>query len=274
MRDGRRRVTLLAGVVAILVVPVACRAAATEPVSTLSLGAYTSRGDYGEEKNTDVYYLPVSLEHAVSGWRVRMTVPYLRIDGPGTVLVNVGGVSRPGVPNEDYDDERVSSRGVGDVTINVTRELPVLTDWMPFMDLGVEIKLPTADASRGLGTGAADIALQTDFYQMIGTSTAFATLGYRFRGRSDWFEGLQDSVYVSTGLMRPWQPETWAGEWTWGVIYDYRQAASTLSRETHEVLPFVSWAPLPALSVMVYVSRGFTRDSPDYAAGVQFGVRW
>jgi len=251
----------------------AIEANTTEATSTLSLGTYTSRGDYGEAVDTSVYYLPVSLEHAVSGWRVRMTAPYLRIDGPGSVLVNVGGVSRPDAPIDDTDEERVSSRGVGDVVVNVTRELPALNDWMPFIDLGVEIKLPTADASLGLGTGATDIAVQTDLYQMIGRSTAFATLGYRFRGRSEWFEGLQDSVYLSAGFMRPWQTETGTGEWTLGVIYDYRQAASTLSRETRELLPFVSWAPQPTLSVMVYVARGFTRDSPDNAVGVQLGFR-
>jgi len=40
------------------------------------------------------------------------------------------------------------------------------------------------------------------------------------------------------------------------------------------VLTFVSWTPLPAWSFMGYAGRGFTRDSPDYAAGVQLNYRW
>lgn len=240
--------------------------------NSLSFGGYYSRGDYGEDTATAVTYLPVSLEHSVSDWRFRMTVPHLRISGPGNVLVNVGGVTRPDVPARDPEYQRMSPRGVGDVLVSATRELPALADWMPFVDLEVEIKLPTA--GPGLGTGATDVGLQADVFQLVGVNTVFGTVGYRFRGDSRWFEGLQNSLYLSLGAMRPLPLAGGQGTWSWGLIYDYRQAASALSRETHELLPFLSWAPAPAWSFLIYSTRGFTRDSPDYALGVQLSHRW
>lgn len=244
--------------------------------NTLTLGGYYSRGDYGASADTYVTYLPLSWEHRRSPWRFRVTVPWLRISGPGNVLVNTGGVGRPGQPDrpDGPAPRRVRDAGMGDVLLQGTWELSPLTPRGPFVDIGVEVKLPTADEERGLGTGATDAGLQLDLYQQLGATTGFATLGYRWRGDSVWFPGLRDTVWASLGFSRPLQWEPLAGDWSWGMIFDYREAASVLSTETQELLPYVNWSPDGRWTLMAYLSAGLTRDSADEAVGVQLSWDW
>lgn len=268
---------LLLGSAPVLVSATEANDLAERPRHMLSLGGYYGKGDFGEPADTAIWYTPLSYEYSVSSWRLRATVPWLKISGSGNVLVNVGGLSRPEVPEQPVS-YGLSAEGLGDVVLNATWELPAWSDSAPFFDLGVEIKLPTADETAGLGTGASDYALQADMYQMLGVNTLFVTLGYRLRGSSEWFDGLQDSAYASLGWSRPWggadAPPPGEGQWSWGVIYDFREAASMLSDDTHELLPYVSWAPVPRWSFMLYASKGYGRDTPDHAGGVQLNYRW
>lgn len=248
--------------------------AAEEPSHDVTVAAYYSQGDYGENADTTIHYVPISYEYRQSGWRFGFTAPYLRIAGPGNVLVNAGGVRRPGQEPSWPVDQRVSADGAGDVLLNLTRELEPLWRDGPFVDLGLELKLPTADARKGLGTGEVDVAAQIDLYQMLGEATVFATLGRRFRAKSEWFHGLRDSNYLSLGFSRPWPGQGRSGQWRYGTIYDYREAVSALSVETHELLPYLSWSPTPRWTLMGYTAAGFTRDSPDFAVGLQLNYQW
>lgn len=247
--------------------------------NTLSFGGYYSRGDYGAEADSYVTYLPLSWEHSRSPWRFNVTVPWLKISGPGNVLVNTGGVSRPDRPDRQEvpdtgEPQRVRDSGPGDILLRAVWEAPAWSVNGPFLDLGVEVKLPTADETRGLGTGATDTGLQIDLYQEFGDATTFATLGHRWRGASEWFEGLRDTWWVSLGFSRPWVRAGETGEWSWGLIYDYREAASAFSVETHEVLPYLTWSPAARWTAMGYVATGFTRDSADQAVGLQLSWNW
>lgn len=227
-----------------------------------AMALFYSRGDYGQDTPTRVRYLPFTHELSMPGWRFKASLPVLEIAGPGNVLVDVGNVGGdPGVT--------VAERGMGDLSIAATWEVPVLSQGAPFFDLTVDLKLPTADERRGLGTGRPDVGIQLDAYHAVAGLTVFAGLGYRYRHRSPVFEALQDSVNISLGLSR-YLGESVQG----GVIYDYRQAASAFSGDTHELLPYLSWAVTPQWSAMVYIVEGFTVDSADTALGLQLTRRW
>ena len=131
------------------------------------------------------------------------------------------------------------------------------------------MKIPTANEDKGLGTGAYDYGLQLDAYQQLGQTTLFATIGYKLRGNSDLFNRMSDSGFVSLGFARPMSERISAG-----VIYDFREAASSTSGETHELLPYVSWALDNEWTLMSYAVKGFTQDSADIAVGLQLNYRW
>src|SRR5690554_3415781 len=194
---------------------------------TSSLAGYYSRGYYRELAPTRVRYVPFSHEVAVNSWRFKATVPWLEVDGPGNIVVNLGNVGQPA-----YARESTAVSGRGDVLVSATYELPMWSEAAPFIDLGVEVKVPTAETSKGLGTGKMDAAAQLDVYQMLGQITAFATLSYRYRRSSPYFEQLHNSWALSLGGSRALNETVQTG-----LIYDYRQAVSEFTEATHELLP-------------------------------------
>lgn len=232
---------------------------------TTAMGFYYSRGGYGESRDTRIRYLPVSHEVAKGSWRFKATVPVLEISGPANVLVNVGSVG-------GFSGSRaaqVSAAGLGDVSFNLTYEVPAWSANAPFIDISAEFKAPTADPQRGLGTGRMDAGVQIDLYQLVGQLTVFASAGYRYRRVSPFYAGLENSFLASLGASA-----NWSDALQYGLIYDFRQAASAFTGETHELLPYLSWSLSPAWSVMLYTVTGFTEDSADFAAGMQLSRRW
>jgi hypothetical protein len=189
-------------------------------------------------------------------------VPVLEIAGPANVLVNVGSVG-------GFSSSRVSASDIGDVSFNLTYQLPAWSAGAPFIDISAEVKAPTADPKQGLGTGRMDAGMQVDLYQLAGPLTVFASAGYRYRRQSPFYPGLQNSLFGSLGASA-----NWGDALQYGLIYDYRQAASAFTGETHELLPYLSWAASPDWRVMLYTVKGFTDDSADFAAGMQLSRRW
>ncbi len=244
----------------------------------VALGAYYSRGDYGQAADTSIYYYPVSYDISVDNWRFKLTVPHLEISGSGNVLVNIGGIGRGYWETDFSTDVPVTAKGIGDTTVSASYQFAPFFEGAPFMDVTAEIKIPTADEKKGLGTGKTDYALQLDLYQVFGKSTVFTTLGYRKRERSLLFEGLQNSLFVSLGIMQRftsgWLEKHSTGQWSYGFIYDYRERASLYAMETHELMPFLSWSPARDWTIMTYAVKGFTRDSADRAVGIQLSYGW
>jgi len=237
--------------------------------NNLGLGAYYSTGDYGLEDDTSILFLPVSFERSIGNWNLQIATGHLQISGYGNVLVNVGGVGRNEFVELDETIGTSTSRGVGDTVLSATYQWPGDGQSGVFLDIGVEVKLPSADENKGHGTGELDYGGQVDVYKLLGRTTVFSTLGYKFRGKSTLFDQMTDSAFVSLGFSQPVNER-----WSYGLIYDFREAASATSGETHELLPYVSWAPAQSWSLMLYAAKGFTIDSPDVAVGLQLGRRW
>lgn len=69
---------------------------------------------------------------------------------------------------------------------------------IPSLLLGYQIKLPTADANKGLGTGRADHGLWLATAKSFGRSQAFANLGYNILGNQLFGK---DNLFWGVGLM-------------------------------------------------------------------------
>jgi hypothetical protein len=233
----------------------------------LSTGAYYSVGDYGQADDATVHYIPFSYQLGIANWQFEIGAPYLRLAGSGDILFNAGGV----VGRSEFDIARdsVAESGIGDVVLSATYQLPAFDANDFFFDIGVDVKIPTADESRSLGTGATDYGLKLDVYKLFGEITAFSTIEYKYRGRSSVFSDIESSFNLSLGFAYPIN-----AAWSTGLIYDYRQAAVATFDDTHEVVPYVSWQQSQHWSWMSYLVKGFTEDSADVAVGVQATYSW
>ena len=228
-------------------------------VHKFTLGSYFSQGDYGSTEETDITYFPISYELTTFPWVLSVTAPYLALQGPGDVFFETGNI----VGGRDEVNEFVDEQGIGDVFLSATYQFPpVLNDWI-FVDFTLQAKLPTADETRDLGTGELDLGYQLDFYSTLERNTYFSTLGYRQRGKTPLFD-LENSFYASLGMMRQYGDNTFLG-----LIYDYRERASSNAFESHELMPFVSYNLGKQWNFMLYTIVGFTASSADQTFGLQ-----
>ena len=230
----------------------------------ISFGAYYSNGSYGEEIDTEIRYFPISYEANYGKWGFQLLLPYLEYTGLGNALINIGGVTRAVAGTQ-----ATMAGGLGDAVVSLSYQIDPVTTAAPFIDLRLNVKIPTADENKSLGTGEADYSLQIDLSQYLADSVVFATVGYNFRGKSDLFQGLQDSAFAQVGMAHPVNER-----WNIGIFYDFREAASSFTAETHDIVPYFSWQLDANWTFTGLASWGFTDASADITILGQMSYRW
>ncbi len=243
---------------ALLIAASASVTAADEPGGRFSLGvgADYSTGKYGRSESTDVTYVPVMARYETDRWLFKLTVPYVSISGPGTV---VGG-DRPIVVDGAGNAQRRTVSGLGDVVTSAgytAYSTSALT-----LDVTGKVKFATASESDGLGTGKNDYSLQADAYRSFGAFTAFAGAGYRWYGDPAGID-LRDVVFGSVGGTYKVTPMVTAG-----AAFDYRGAIVAGRDPIVELSPFVSVKITNDTKVQLYAVRGFTDASVDWGGGL------
>ena len=131
-------------------------------------------------------------------WRSgQLSLAKLRVEGPGNVLVNLGGVTRA-VASDSI--KRYSGTGDSLVEVGYTRTQEIPEGAFPSLfgdsfSVGarLSVKLPTASVEKNLGTGERDVSLQLESSFYLGQNTVFATLGYSDRGESQVFADIESS---------------------------------------------------------------------------------
>src|SRR5918999_5187778 len=143
---------------------------------SIGAGADFTTGKYGGSESTDTLYIPFIFKYETGPWVFKATVPYIRISGPANVIG--AGAERITLPGTDA--ERRTETGLGDIATSAFYNLLNENQSGIGLDVGVKLKVPTADEEKRLGTGELDYALQADVIKPFGNFTAFGSLGYRF----------------------------------------------------------------------------------------------
>ena len=127
----------------------------------ISTGFDYSSGDYGDPEDTEILYVPVNVKYAQDTFQIKVTVPWVQIKGPGTVIgAGDGGVVIPGDGTEVGTES-----GIGDIWASFTYSVEAIPEDLFFLDLVAKVKIPTADEDKRLGTGEVDYTLQADFFK-------------------------------------------------------------------------------------------------------------
>ena len=234
----------------------------------VSTGFDWSTGSYGSSPDTTILYVPSTISYRWERFPVtatpldelelRVTVPYLRVDGPG-VIIDQGSVVPPGF-------DAATREGIGDVVVRATwRLLPRANSRLPMFELGGRLKVPTADRDLGLGTGELDTAVQAGLADRFGALSVFGHAGYRFLGDPPNVN-LSDGPFASVGASL-----RFAERYGAGIAYDWRTAATPGTEDAHELVPFGS-VDVGQFRVGPYAVFGFSDGSPDFGAGLQLSV--
>ncbi len=241
--------------------------AQTDPAQeahALSLVAYHGHGDFGFDVDTDITYLPLRYEYDVGNWGFQLLVPMLTVDGPGSVLINLGGVNRIFAGSE-----RRQESGLGDIVGSLIYRTRRRSSSATFIDLRLDIKMATANEEKGLGSGETDVNLQVDLSQYVGQWLLFGSIGYSLRGESELYPDLRDGTFAQFGAAFPIQDTV-----SMGLLYDFREAVSSFTSDIHEVGPYVNWQLNDNWSLTGMTMAGLTRASVDYSALAQLRYSW
>jgi hypothetical protein len=222
---------------------------------SLGTGVFYSTGKYGGTQSTDILYVPVTGKYQSNGWTLKLTVPYLRITGPGNVLNGVGLTGNPNAP------ARSTQSGLGDVIAAVSRKVYDGGASGFMVNLTGKIKLGTADSTKGLGTGQNDYALQTDLSQSTGNLTTFGSIGYKVYGSPAAYT-LNNVFYGSLGVDYKFNHET-----NGGALLTMRQKALATGFAHREALLFLNHKFDKSWKAQGYILKGFTNGSPSLGAG-------
>lgn len=256
-----RKSLLCAGIATLTVaaVPAAYAQSAWSEWSLATGFEYTS-GDYGALADTNILYVPFTIKYETPKIQFRVTAPYLRIEGPGSVI----GGSDGGVVIGPGGAPVTTESGIGDIIVAGTYNLyPESGSDLPYFELTAKVKIPTADENVGLGTGELDFTIQGDVFKSFGRITPFATLGYRLRGDPAGID-LNNSLLVSGGATFKVNDQ-----FSVGGVYDYREAASPLADNASEFSPFIVVKPADGWTLNAYGVFGFSDGSPDSGGGLQ-----
>jgi len=140
---------------------------------SLTTGLDYSSGNYGGTQATDTLFIPFIGKYEEGLWTYKLTVPYVRVTGTGSVVRDVGAFKTAAAT-------RTTESGLGDVVAVVTRNVYDRGGSGTLLDVTGKIKFATADENKGLGTGENDYAVQLDAYQTAGKVTCWAHWVTRF----------------------------------------------------------------------------------------------
>src|SRR2546428_11694138 len=138
-----------------------------QPLWSLSSSVNYSVGAYGTGKDTTFIYAPFTLGvKPIDGFTLSLTIPYVYQTGQ-TVVITGGGVAvrkdkQRQLKTATQNQVTSTEHGLGDVLLKgqyvLVEEKSVLPEIAPYL----KIKFPTADQSKGLGTGEFDATRRRD----------------------------------------------------------------------------------------------------------------
>ncbi|HEC20678.1 MAG TPA: hypothetical protein ENI97_15285 [Gammaproteobacteria bacterium] len=244
---------------------------------SVSLGYEYTTGKYGQNVDTSIVSIPVTMNIIRDAWRYTLTVPYISVTGNGTVIPGTGGAMTfenfsggffgggGGGGMMGSSTQTVTNSGLGDVVASAAYGF---FPEQAFYEVSAKIKFATADADKGLGTGENDYYFQLD--GLVGTDTAqpFFTLGYVITGDPAGFS-FKDVPYGSLGLMI----KTGASS-SLGLSYDYRQSSVSGSDDVSQASVFIDWETSTRISLGLSATTGFSDSSPDAGFGLNLSRRF
>ena len=230
---------------------------------TVSSGFDYSSGDYGLPIPTKIITVPFAVSYAVNQTTWELSLPYVRVDGPGDVVPGIGRFATLRALLT-----KTVNQGLGDLTLGATRQFAVPADQPWSWAAGAEIKLGTADAAKSLGTGEDDFATHVDLYYSAGRFTPFATLGYRWLGNPTGSD-LRNYIFGTAGL-------NWActEKVTLAALVDWAAKNSASGSSTANFTLSVSRAFGDKWQAQLYGVRGSSEASADYGLGLSLNRRF
>lgn len=268
---GRVFVVAIAAAAIALAAPVSAQTRVAQTRVTLSTGVDYSSGDYGQAVDTEVISVPFTMRVANENWAFRATIPYLEITGPADVAdVEEGGAggSGGGQGGGAAVSRAGTERGLGDVTISLTRSFRRLGGSHMYFDTTARVRLPTGDEDKGLGVGARDYSLGGEIGRSAPEGGAYFNLARRFLGDRTGAAPRDDGWQAGAGAWRHLSERM-----TIGASAYWREASRPQLDDPAEIGVNASYRVSTAWRVSAHVGGGLSDASPGISSGVRLTWR-
>lgn len=221
----------------------------------LSTGFDYSVGKYGATVDTSVKDVPLEAKAQLGRLRLQASLPYVWIKGPGQI---VGGV----VVGSSSPTAVAERHGVGDLSLAAAYRLTNDHGALPMIELGGNVKLPTANTT--IGTGKTDYGVNVALYKSVGPQvTLFGSVGYSWLGSPAAYQ-LKNGITAYGGLnIRP-DPAV-----NLGASVAYREPVATGLQGQAVVSPYLTYRFSQHLGLTAYGTAGLNNASPRVGAGVR-----
>lgn len=179
----------------------------------------------------------------------------------GTSCTNNAGGSTTAGAATGTGVVRKNESGLGDIIIALAYNL---IDHKPSgvgFDVTGRLKIPTASAARGLGSGAVDYAVQGDLYKSISRVDFFATFGYRILGDPSGVT-FHNVFYGAAGAGYRLSSAS-----TIGTTFNIGQSAVRL-QDSRALSVYLTHKLGESIRLNIYGLKGFSERSPDWGSGI------
>ena len=230
-------------------------------------GLEYQEGDYGTPESTSLLRIPLSITYRKTNFSLFASMPFLFASSDGDIITS-NKTSMPKmteVPTSSGKGQQTAA-GIGDIVLSGSYYFPTDFRNETSYRLTASLKLGTADASEGLGTGEDDYSIEGGAAKTIDEYILSGTLGYEFNGDSPIFN-YNDVLYGTVGLTKQLAMNRQMGS----LLY-FSQALTDVSDEPLELSIFYSQPVAKTRDIYLYLSKVLSNGSPDFSVGgtIQF----
>lgn len=245
-----------------------------------------SSGSYGTDSRTNILYAPMTVRRIFRDGDISLTIPFVSISGKGaarlvggvptrtsssataspvgTLASGAGGGKRPGASPLS---SRTTDSGLGDIIVRGRYYLIEESSFMPLVAITGRVKVPTADADRGLGTGEFDEGAGVELTKRVADRwLTYLSGGYTFIGDAPdtnfnnqwWYDvgigyDVTDNFHIS-------------------VFYEEYRALVDTVNNARDLLALANYAVDDTVHLTGSLLVGLSNGAPNYGFGG--GVRF
>jgi outer membrane putative beta-barrel porin/alpha-amylase len=224
------------------------------------LPAYFS-GTYGTGIDTSIVYVPLILAVSSARQDFRLTIPYLSINTSEPVIYLDGEVIGP-VPGGT-----TSESGLGDIFAQEEFFFVQGGARRPWVSAILRVKFPTADETKGLGSGQLDYGGGLGIIQPLGPAwSLIGALQYVVRGDPAGVD-FRNTAWITFGTQ--WRPSKVN---SWNAFYDRRQSVIPGNSDLADLSLGYDRLLSPGISFRstVYIGLSDTTEDFGLSAGLSF----